>query len=141
MNSVFFSPSTVGFYSDNLINDGSYDSSLPSDIIELTLAENEIYKGRNPPLGKMLGAINGRPAWVNLPPPTHEELIVSANAKKNQLKAAADSEIDWRQDAVDGAYAEGNEAEELAAWKKYRVLLMRIDSLKVPDILWPALPE
>ncbi|EKN5910544.1 TPA: tail fiber assembly protein [Yersinia enterocolitica] len=141
MNSVFFSPSTVGFYSDNLINDGSYDSSLPSDIIELTLAENEIYRGRNSPLGKVLGAINGRPAWVDLPPPTHEELIASANAKKNQLKAVADSEIGWRQDAVDGGYAKDNEAAELAAWKKYRVLLMRIDPLKVPDIFWPALSE
>ncbi|HDL7611595.1 TPA: tail fiber assembly protein [Yersinia enterocolitica] len=141
MNSVFFSPSTVGFYSDNLINDGSYDSSLPSDIIELTLAENEIYKGRNPPLGKMLGAINGRPAWVDLPPPTHEELIVSANAKKNQLKAAADSEIDWRQDAVDGGDAKANEVTELAAWRKYRVFLMRIDTSKAPNIEWPAAPE
>lgn len=141
MSNVYFSPSTVGFYSEHLISDGSYDGSLPSDIVELSTAENETYKGTNPPSGQMLGALAGRPAWVELPPPTHEELIASANAKKNQLKAIADSEIDWRQDAVDGDFAEGDEVKDLAVWKKYRVLLMRIDTSKVPDIVWPAIPQ
>ncbi|HHH1633154.1 TPA: tail fiber assembly protein [Yersinia enterocolitica] len=141
MNNVYFSASTAGFYSEHLITDGSYDDSLPSDIVELTTAETETYKGVNPPLGKMLGVINGRPAWVDLPPPTHEELIASANAKKNQLKAAADSEISWRQDAVEGGYAEDNEITELAVWKKYRVLLMRVDTSKAPNITWPVSPD
>ncbi|EKN3982780.1 tail fiber assembly protein [Yersinia enterocolitica] len=141
MNNVYFSASAAGFYSEHLITDGSYDDSLPSDVVELTVEETETYKGVNPPDGKMLGAIDGRPAWVDLPPPPHEELIASANAKKSQLKAVADSEISWRQDAVDGAYAEANEVTELAGWKKYRVLLMRIDTSKAPNITWPVSPD
>ncbi|HDL8521703.1 TPA: tail fiber assembly protein, partial [Yersinia enterocolitica] len=48
------------------------------------------------PTGKIRGVRdNGMPAWVDLPPPTHEELIAKANAKKSQLKAIADSEIEW----------------------------------------------
>ena len=66
--------------------------------------------------------------------------IQAATLKKAELKAIADSEIDWRQDAMDGNYAEGNEATELAAWKKYRVLLMRIDTSKAPNITWPVAP-
>lgn len=64
-----------------------------------------------------------------------------AAEKKVELKAIADSEIDWRQDAVDGSYAEPEEVTELAAWKKYRVLLMRVDTTKAPDIEWPVAPE
>ncbi|MFA9207744.1 MAG: tail fiber assembly protein [Yersinia sp. (in: enterobacteria)] len=140
MSNVYFSLSTVGFYSEHLISDGSYDDSLPSDVVALTVEETETYKGVNPPDGKMLGAIDGRPAWVDLPPPTHEELVARANAKKSQLKAIADSEIEWRQDAVDDGNASDKEIAALAAWRKYRVALMRIDTSKVPDIEWPGLP-
>ncbi|MXE05818.1 tail fiber assembly protein, partial [Escherichia coli] len=29
---------------------------------------------------------------------------------------------------------------KLAAWKKYRVLLNRIDTSTAPDIVWPEIP-
>ncbi|HHH1255415.1 TPA: tail fiber assembly protein, partial [Yersinia enterocolitica] len=32
------------------------------------------------------------------------------------------------------------EVTELAGWKRYRVLLMRIDTSKAPDIEWPSMP-
>lgn len=67
--------------------------------------------------------------------------IQSAMLKKAELKSIADSEISWRQDAVDGGYAEPEEIVDIAAWKKYRVLLMRIDTSKAPDIEWPVAPE
>ncbi|WP_145533206.1 tail fiber assembly protein [Yersinia alsatica] len=70
-----------------------------------------------------------------------EAAIQSATLKKSELKAIANSEIEWRQDAVDGGYAEANEVDELAVWKKYRVLLMRIDISKTPNIKWPVSPE
>ncbi|EOF8234675.1 TPA: tail fiber assembly protein [Yersinia enterocolitica] len=140
MSNIYFSASTAGFYDGKLINDGSYNGSLPSDIIELTPAENEAYKGVNPPFGQKLGDIDGRPAWVDLPPSTHEELVASANAKKSQLKATADSEIEWRQDAVDAGDASEKEIADLAAWRKYRVALMRIDTSNPTNITWPPAP-
>jgi len=57
------------------------------------------------------------------------------------LRAAADSEITWLQDAVDAGIATGEETAALAEWKKYRVMLMRIDTSSAPDIEWPALSE
>ncbi|EOI6873079.1 tail fiber assembly protein [Yersinia enterocolitica] len=111
-----------------------------SDIIEIDDSVYIEFNG-NPPVGKQRGVINGMPEWVDLPLPTTDELISSANAKKSQLKAIADSEIEWRQDAVDDKSANTKEITDLAAWRKYRVALMRIDTSKAPDIEWPVLPE
>ncbi|ENA3449150.1 tail fiber assembly protein [Yersinia enterocolitica] len=136
-----FSPLAKTFYPSNMIDDGSYNECLPTDLIDVTDEELSTYWKQSAPTGKQLGAADGRPSWVDLPPLTHDELVANANAKKSQLKAVADSEISWRQDAVDGNYAEGNEAADLAAWKKYRVLLMRIDTSKAPNITWPVSPD
>ncbi|AWL54250.1 tail fiber assembly protein [Klebsiella pneumoniae] len=48
--------------------------------------------------------------------------------------------MSWRQDAVDAGIATTEEAAALSEWKKYRVLLMRIDTSKAPDIEWPTPP-
>ncbi|HEA3586119.1 TPA: tail fiber assembly protein, partial [Escherichia coli] len=48
---------------------------------------------------------NGFPCLVEPPQPTQAELIASAEAKKVVLRANADSEIEWRQDAVDAEIA------------------------------------
>nr|WP_112030648.1 tail fiber assembly protein [Escherichia coli] len=63
-----------------------------------------------------------------------------AEVKKSQLREKADSEISWRQDAVDADIATDEEATTLTQWKKYRVLLMRVDTSTAPDIEWPTPP-
>ncbi|EKN3386020.1 tail fiber assembly protein [Yersinia enterocolitica] len=94
------------------------------------------------PIGKIRGVSDGGiPIWVDIPAATEEELIAGANAEKSRLKAIADSEIEWRQDAVDDRSASDKEITALAFWRKYRVALMRIDTSKEPDIEWPASPE
>jgi len=45
------------------------------------------------------------------------------------------------QDAVDISIATDAEFARLAAWKRYRVELSRIDTGKAPDIEWPEKPE
>lgn len=44
------------------------------------------------------------------------------------------------QDAVDLEIATEEETSLLEAWKKYRVLLNRVDTSTAQDIEWPALP-
>ncbi|EIH6329739.1 tail fiber assembly protein [Escherichia coli] len=56
----------------------------------------------------------------------------------SSLRAIADAEIAWRQDAVDVGIAKDEETVALAEWKKYRVLLMRVDTAKP---VWPTHPE
>ncbi|HED1420072.1 TPA: tail fiber assembly protein [Kluyvera georgiana] len=79
--------------------------------------------------------------WVTDTDAQHADNVVAAAQKKNTLKATADAEISWLQDAVDAGIATDEETALLAAWKSYRVQLMRVDTSKAPDIEWPTPPE
>ena len=40
---------------------------------------------------------------------------------------------------INAAFAQFlNQNDQMAEWKKYRVLLMRVDISKAPDIAWPV---
>ncbi|HBN0855727.1 TPA: tail fiber assembly protein, partial [Escherichia coli] len=69
--------------------------------------------------------------------PSLTELIAEAEQKRTALRSIADDEIAWRQDAVDAGIATDEETSTLTEWKKYRVLLMRVDTAKP---VWPTLP-
>jgi hypothetical protein len=75
-----------------------------------------------------------------MPEPTHEELVAQADATKTYSLSIAASHISILQDAVDLEMATAEEAAALTAWKKYRVLLNRIDTSTAPDINWPEQP-
>ncbi|ENG2554186.1 tail fiber assembly protein [Citrobacter farmeri] len=116
----------------------AYQSSWDdlSDLIDIDDTVVAEFIG-NPPEGKVRGIVDNMPAWVDVPLPTYEEKIADAEAMKLSLKDNADSEIAWRQDAVDAGIATDEETVALADWKKYRVLLMRVDTAKP---VWPTLP-
>lgn len=75
--------------------------------------------------------------WLTDADAQHAAAVVEAEAKQSALRTVADNEIEWRQDAVDVGIATEEETAALAEWKKYRVLLMRVDTAD-PD--WPTLP-
>ncbi|EOZ7468805.1 tail fiber assembly protein [Enterobacter hormaechei] len=60
--------------------------------------------------------------------------------ERNKFIAEASLKIAPLQDAVDLGIATTEEKETLLAWKKYRVLLMRVDTSHAPNIEWPVLP-
>jgi hypothetical protein len=66
--------------------------------------------------------------------------IKSAEAKKNALLSEASIEIVPLQDAVELDIATEEESIMLTEWKKYRVLLNRVDPSKAPEISWPVKP-
>lgn len=68
---------------------------------------------------------------------TQDELREQAEAKKAELLSAAAAEIAPLQDAVDLDMATDEEKAQLLAWKKYRVLLNRVDTSN-PE--WPERP-
>lgn len=134
---VYFTPKNCGFIAAQFKTDGTYQD-WPADAVLLTDEEASTYWGQPAPTGKMLGAVNGRPAWVDLP---RELQIANADSKKRALLQSATSEITWRQDAVDAGIATDDESSDLTEWKKYRVLLMRVDASKATDIVWPIPPD
>lgn len=131
MNKIYFSPENLGFYIDGV-------SMIPVDAINVSTDTYNNFAGIAWPEGKQLGSDeSGNPVWVDAPPKKEDELIALAESEKSRLRASADSEIEWRQDAVDAGIATEEEIAALAEWKKYRVLLMRVDTT---DPVWPASP-
>lgn len=82
------------------------------------------------------------------PPPMSDEdkanqslqLIATNTSTKQSLMDEATVKISVLQDAVDLEMATDEESKELPLWKKYRVLLSRIDVSKPTQISWPAKP-
>lgn len=60
---------------------------------------------------------------------------------KQMLMDDASKIISVLQDSVDLEMATGEEAAALPLWKKYRVLLSRINANTADEIEWPAKPE
>lgn len=81
------------------------------------------------------------PVLTDPPPLSQRELTEIAEQQRNILRSKADTEIAWRKDAVGTDIVKGKEASEFVAWKKYWVLLMRVDTATAPDISWPVKPE
>lgn len=80
---------------------------------------------------------NGK-AWVKDEEAEKSAILAEATAQKNSLMQVANEKIATLQDSVELEMATDDEKTKLIDWKKYRVLLSRIDPA-VGD--WPALPE
>lgn len=78
--------------------------------------------------------------WVKDDAAEKAASIDEAGAQKLGLLQAANEHIAPLQDAVDLGIAEEGEEAALLAWKKYRVLLYRVDTATAPDIDWPVTP-
>lgn len=75
------------------------------------------------------------------PPVTREQQIAMAEGEKQRLMSEAGEKISVLQDAVDLDMATPEEESVLKEWKKYRVLLNRVDTSSAPDIDWPVKPN
>ncbi|EHO1218645.1 tail fiber assembly protein, partial [Escherichia coli] len=80
-------------------------------------------------------------AWVKDAEAEKLFRIREAEETKNSLIQVASEHIAPLQDAVDLEIATEEENSLLEAWKKYRVLLNRVDTSTAPDIEWPVIPE
>lgn len=83
---------------------------------------------------------SGTGEWIPVPPPTPEQLIEDANAKKQQLSAYAETEIKPLERAKLLGIATDEELILLNEWMRYSVELMRVDTSTAPDINWPQQP-
>ncbi|WP_336192798.1 tail fiber assembly protein [Providencia stuartii] len=83
---------------------------------------------------------NGK-KWVTDTEAQKAALIAEADNEKALRLSEANSTIMYLQEAVDVGLATEEEATALQAWKKYRVLLNRVDTSTAPNIDWPQKPE
>lgn len=66
--------------------------------------------------------------------------VVAANDTKAILIKSASEQIEPLQDAVDLGMATDEEKIRFNEWRKYRVLLTRVDTSSAPKIVWPSQP-
>lgn len=78
--------------------------------------------------------------WVPVPPPTQEQFVSDANAKKQQLAVGAEEAIKPLERAKLLGIATESELAQLHEWMRYSVELMRVDTSTAPDINWPTSP-
>lgn len=146
MEPVYFNPSVPNFIPAAWREDGTYnEDTFPKDAV---LIDDEIatqYWKVTAPSGKVLGVVNGLPAWVDIPPyiPTPEEALASALAKRDNLLSVAAIRIAPLQDAVDLEEATTADVTLLKKWKQYRIAVNRIDQQEgfPSDITWPVEPS
>ncbi|HGH3381611.1 TPA: tail fiber assembly protein [Klebsiella quasipneumoniae] len=134
---MYYSASENAFYAPELKSIYLAANSWPADAAPV---DNAVFIefSNEPPAGKYrVSGDNGLPSWADIPPPTDDEIKALGEVQKAQLRAEADAEIAWRQDAVDADIATDDESAALSEWKKYRVLLMRVDTAN-PE--WPTPP-
>lgn len=122
---IHYSAITNGFYRDG--------DKLPMDVIEITQQQLDDLMHRQEQGFIIVPNHDGYPTAVE----NTVDPIEAATVNKTQMRMMADDEISWLQDAVDVGIATDEETAALAAWKKYRVLLMRVDTA---DPAWPTPP-
>lgn len=82
---------------------------------------------------------NGK-KWVTDTEAQKAALIAQAEQEKSQRLDEANNMLTYLQDSIDTGLATDEEAAALQAWKKYRVLLNRVDASLAPNIEWPEKP-
>ncbi|WP_387464651.1 tail fiber assembly protein [Photorhabdus sp. RM323S] len=136
-----FSALNKAFYPILLQQDYIEAGSWPTDPIFVT--DNTFSQFSGTPLeGKILSAgEDNLPCWADIPPATKKELISIAKIQKTQLLSLANEKIAPLVDAVELDMATNEEMFLLKEWKKYRVILSRVDTSNASEIDWPILPS
>ncbi|WP_320728628.1 tail fiber assembly protein [Enterobacter ludwigii] len=137
----YYSAKNNGFYADSMMDDYKNADAWPDDAIKISEGlYRKLMEGQS--AGKVIVATKtGRPSLAEPPAPTEAELISQAESVKTELLATASAAIAPLQDAEELEIATAEESEALKSWKKYRVMLNRVDTSKAPDIEWPEIPS
>lgn len=67
--------------------------------------------------------------------------VTAAQLTKEALMQVAGDTLTPLRDAVDLLLASADERARYDAWRRYRVMLMRVETAQAPDIVWPETPD
>ncbi|CND23623.1 phage tail protein [Yersinia pseudotuberculosis] len=90
---IYFSGTTKGFYQHSWQSEYQAAGNWPPDVVKLTEEEKKNYWKKSPPVGMVIGTINGHPAWINAPLPaplTSDELAAKARQYRDFFIEATD---------------------------------------------------
>lgn len=129
--SIYYNKNTLGFY-DSEINE------MPENSVEISSEyHNELLQKQA--LGfEIQPDKKGYPIAIKKVLADEERIYIN-ESKKQQLINEATQKITLLQDIIDLDMQESNEEELLKKWKKYRILITRVDVSSF-DIQWPENP-
>lgn len=140
MEKYLYNPKNNAFYPYSLQEEYKSSGSWPTsgvDVDESVFAE---FSGEQPAGKIRIAGVGGYPAWGDIPPPTPDELIAQAEAKKAELISDAKKTISiWQSELLLGEISDDDKA-SLTEWISYIKALQKVDSSKGPDIVWPDAP-
>ena len=133
--SYIYSPVNGAFYNDDLEADYRSAETWPDNYVSV-LDEDYMSLMEGQSDGKIIiSDEKGYPVLAEPPAPTYEERVSQATMRKN-----ANDIITPLEDAAELGIATDEEAASLLGWKRYRVMLNRVDVSTAPDIQWPERP-
>ena len=141
MNKYFYDVATNAFYP--IAMKEIYESNVNFDNAKEVDEELFIEYSGEPPKGKIrIAGEDGFPAWGDIPPPTHDELIAAAEAQKQLRIDQANEYMNSKQWPGKAAMGRLKDAEKVQynAWLDYLDELESVDITAVPDITWPTPP-
>ncbi|EFM6533133.1 tail fiber assembly protein [Escherichia coli] len=132
---IFYSPSLNGF-----LLESTAQEYKGKDLVEVTQdTYDKFLAGSKTQL--MVPGDSG-PAWADIPPPTHDELVAAAGTEKQQRIDLANEFMNskqWPGKAAIGRL-KGDELAQYNQWLDYLDALEAVDTSTAPDIAWPTSP-
>ena len=138
-----YASSNGNFYPLSMRGIYEKSGSWPNEYIEVDESVFAEFSAA-PPVGKVRGTGgDGMPAWVEIPPPTQEELIAQAEREKQHRIDTANEFMNGKQWPGKAAIGrlKGDELAHYNLWLDYLDELESVDTSTAPDINWPIPPE
>ncbi|KSX08635.1 hypothetical protein APT79_09235 [Enterobacter sp. K66-74] len=132
---IFYSPSLNGF-----LLESTAQEYKGKDLVEVTKdTYDKFLAGSKTQL--MVPGENG-PAWADIPPPTHDELVAAAEAEKQQRIDLANEYMNGKQWPGKAALGRLKDSEKIQYndWLDYLDNIEAVDVSTAPDITWPNPP-
>lgn len=143
MNNFVYSPSqnmVIPLAQKQLYVDAG---TWPDDLVKITDETANEFSQQFPRGKTMSHDNNNQPCWVDIPPPTRDELIAAAELDKQRRTDEANAYMNskqWPGKAAIGRL-KGDELRYYGLWLDYLDALVAVDTSSAADIIWPLPPE
>ena len=120
---IWFSGKTKGFYPEELRESYEAQGAWPSDAVEMTDDEKALFWCANPPDGKVLGSLKGRPVFVDAPAPSPEEADAIERSWRDGGLKDSDDIVARHRDQVEVGGGTTLSADQYKELQAYRIAL------------------
>ncbi|HFI9909436.1 TPA: tail fiber assembly protein [Escherichia coli] len=121
-------------------NEKEAAGTWPDDAVEISY-EDYLEFTTDAPKGKTLGSDKkGNPAWVDVPPLTHEQHVAIAESQKQALITEVNTETAMLRAKLALKRIKPDEEALLNDWLDYLDELEAVDASTAPNIIWPVKP-